>query len=949
MPGWLREYLVLTLAQLRVRSSDHRTSLALSPPAPCRLQYGTTYDLTCSYECCTKCVSSCSPGLILIPTCSWASDNLCLSASTFQTLSNQLTGSTKNVVKGAVTMAGVDTTTLANPAAVQVISNSIAVALQASIATATGASAPVISVKITSIVDAVTGQSFYSGARRLAAATATVAYSVTCGSPSTVALAQTAVSSPALGPAVVSVLPAQAALANVPSTLFASAAVQTAQVSGASAAGSPSAPESNSSLGALVLLLLPVGAAAYYFYSKNTKEAAKPTKTLSSASPNAAATFEEVERSNPVARSQFAPTTAATRAVALAAVFAVASAGVCLPGGNNPNNVGPGAFQPSGTIIALRVGDGVSPLIPNVATALFLDEINTATGAVLKTIAVPHTGTTLGRNLACTLSTGMFAAPFWKFDETPFTPAFAGVAATSTTPAIPAYSATFGPGAAGYTQRQGLIFDAANPTTRWGVQGPIPVGSYPLHYFDREGLLSDSYDGRFVTFPCYVATGQKGTAAGANIKMGGTFNNPCCSASPRAASCTGCLPTNADIGDKFAYDDKSIGMLRWDGVIETITRLPGSEFFYGPVTPDEPQYITSAITTGQLWPYVSYYAGNSGYNGEGTMNIPFNSLAPTKSGNRISTKPGYYDYGMLEFGSSTGIAPTSNTIAEPPLLFVTSPSMLNAGAVNMQHSDIKGISVGTVGGVPLLPPAGVQFQQLKGFQNFTGHPFGFWFESQSVVWLADAGLGLWDKTSCEIQRWTSTADILTGTWSKAGASIMVDATTPCFSLAGRMENKVPTLYTTTSTATSSKIYKIAAGVVSTVLTAGANQVYRAVALTPQPRANYTCPIGQYGTTYDLACSYDCCEPCTTSCPVGQKLVPVCSFDSDNLCISADSYTTLVAAVQAKANGGGRRLMLAATDGEVAAALEEVEEEASKPSAEDASLVLRVARALGLAH
>jgi hypothetical protein len=293
--------------------------------------------------------------------------------------------------------------------------------------------------------------------------------------------------------------------------------------------------------------------------------------------------------------------------------------------------------------------------------------------------------------------------------------------------------------------------------------------------------------------------------------------------------------------------------------------------------------------------------------------------------------------------SSSGSPPTSTTQAEPPLLFVTSPSMLNQGATNTQHQYLKGISVGTVGGVPLLPPAGVQFQQLKGFQNFTGHPFGFWFESQSSVWIADAGLGGFDKTSCEIQHWVSTKDILTGTWSKLGPSISVDTTTPCFSLQGRMENNVPTLYTTTSAATSSKIYKIAGGVVSTVITAGANQVYRAVALTPQPRANYTCPIGQYGTTYDLSCSYDCCEPCTTSCPVGKKIVPVCSFDSDNLCIDTGSYSALVAAVQTKANGGGRRLMMATTDGEVAAALE-----SGESSAEDVSLILRVARALGLA-
>ena len=458
--------------------------------------------------------------------------------------------------------------------------------------------------------------------------------------------------------------------------------------------------------------------------------------------------------------------------------------------------------------------------------------------------------------------------------------------------------------------------------------------------------MATSYDGRFVTFPCYVSQGQKTTTsstgavtttAGAYLKLGSKFNNPCCTTTPLPATCTSC-PV-----ESLSYDDKAIAMLRWDGVVDTITHLPGNQFFYGPVIPDEPQYVTSAITSGELWPYVSYFVGNSGDNGEGTMNIPFDSLAPTKGGNRITNTPGYYDYGQLGMYASSGPAPTATTTAAPPLLFVTSPSQLNAGAVNSQHQYLKGLSVGTVGGVPILPPAGVTFQQLAGFQNFTGHPFGFWFESQSSVWLADAGLGVFDKTLCQIQHWTSTSDITSGTWSLA-STISVDAAVPCYSLAGRMENGVPTLYTSTSTAASSKVYKIAAGVVSTVVTASANTVYRSVAIPPQPRGNYTCPIGQYGTTYDLTCSYDCCEPCTASCPAGQKLVPVCSFDSDNLCVDAGAYSQLVAAVQAKASGAGRRLLLAKTDGEVADALEAADE----PSAEDATLVARIARALGLA-
>ena len=94
-----------------------------------------------------------------MPLCSYASDNLCLDPSTFQALANILSGSTANTVAGALTVSGIDTTTLANPAAVQVISNSIVAALQGSIAKASGAAAPVLSVKITSIKDAVTGHS----------------------------------------------------------------------------------------------------------------------------------------------------------------------------------------------------------------------------------------------------------------------------------------------------------------------------------------------------------------------------------------------------------------------------------------------------------------------------------------------------------------------------------------------------------------------------------------------------------------------------------------------------------------------------------------------------------------------------------------------------------------------------------------------------------------------
>ena len=468
--------------------------------------YGTTYDLTCSYDCCTKCTPTCPAGLVLVPTCSWAADNLCLAPSTFQTLANVLTGSTTNTVPGAMTLAGLDTTTLSSAAAVQVVSNSITVALQASIAKATGAAAPVVQVKVTSIVDAASGVKFYSGsrrleaaaARRLVSATATVNYAVTCGSASTVALAQAAVNDPAVGASTVAALPAQAALAGVSAALFSKASAQVVQTSfsAASSGSSSSSSSGNGALGALVLLLLPVGAAAYYFYSK--KEEAP--KALSSAStPNL---NEQEERSNPI-RSTFAPTNA-VRAVALASLAALAMGSVCLPGGNNPNNVGAGAFAATGTVLGLRVGDGATALLPGMSQALFVDEISVATGAVVKTVAIPNTGTTLGKNLACTLATGMFAAPFWDFGATPFNPNFAGVAATATSPALPAYSAAYGPSAAGYTQRQGLTFNTANPAAGWGVQGPFPVGSVRA-FGAQSARVSAARERGHVSYPLSLA------------------------------------------------------------------------------------------------------------------------------------------------------------------------------------------------------------------------------------------------------------------------------------------------------------------------------------------------------------------------------------------------------------------------------------------------------------
>lgn len=81
-----------------------------------------------------------------------------------------------------------------------------------------------------------------------------------------------------------------------------------------------------------------------------------------------------------------------------------------------------GVFQPPGTtILGLRIGGGVNnmqpatPPMPLQAQALFIDEINIATGAIVKTIAIPSTGNILGQNLAATLSTGQFASASWNF------------------------------------------------------------------------------------------------------------------------------------------------------------------------------------------------------------------------------------------------------------------------------------------------------------------------------------------------------------------------------------------------------------------------------------------------------------------------------------------------------------------------------------------------------
>ncbi len=290
----------------------------------------------------------------------------------------------------------------------------------------------------------------------------------------------------------------------------------------------------------------------------------------------------------------------------------------------------PGKFSPVGTVLGLRVGGSAAGgadapvMVSGVAQPLFVDEINVATGAIVQTLVMPRSGTTLGKNLACTLSTGMFASNNWNYPGGDI--------------AQPTYcrAALQQPGLMdpqpGDCQRLYGNPENRSASKRWNKNWNVdPVGGghggaeYVHWFMDREGLMSTSYDGRFVTFPCYKS------AAGQKLKLGQWYEpNPSIYAS-----------------DALSYDDKTLATIRWDGVVDTITNLPGQHFFYGPIVPDEPQYITSAITTGNLWPTMAFFTGNSGYNGEGTMNVPFNGLAPTKSGNRISTRPGYFDYGQL--------------------------------------------------------------------------------------------------------------------------------------------------------------------------------------------------------------------------------------------------------------------------------------------------------------
>lgn len=281
---------------------------------------------------------------------------------------------------------------------------------------------------------------------------------------------------------------------------------------------------------------------------------------------------------------------------------------------------------------------------------------------------------------------------------------------------------------------------------------------------------------------------------------------------------------------------------------------------------------------------------------------------------------GYFDYGTINFGVR------SVTNGEP-LIFASYPSMLSAGLEGngLQHQELRGLSVMTVNGVPgLSTGGGVNFDPLPGFESYSGAPYGFVFETPQSLWLADAGPGatngpeycemlgdgvecppsypigqgwssggqppgLWDKYSCTIQHWTTSSPETTeGPWLY-DSSIVVASNAPCFSLTGHIIDEVFMLYTVTPITTAapfSYLYSINTITknVAVLKTASANVHYRSVVMPPSNRPNYTCPEGQYGAACDLSCAYDCCKPCTTSCPDGEILLSYCSTQWDNFCV-----------------------------------------------------------------
>jgi len=96
--------------------------------------------------------------------------------------------------------------------------------------------------------------------------------------------------------------------------------------------------------------------------------------------------------------------------------FSSAPAGSsCNVGNKNPNLPQPDVFQSSGTLLLLIVGDGSAPLLPGVAAPLAIAEIRGTDGVEIQRIELPTIGSTLGKNLACTLATGMYSNKTWNW------------------------------------------------------------------------------------------------------------------------------------------------------------------------------------------------------------------------------------------------------------------------------------------------------------------------------------------------------------------------------------------------------------------------------------------------------------------------------------------------------------------------------------------------------
>ena len=297
--------------------------------------------------------------------------------------------------------------------------------------------------------------------------------------------------------------------------------------------------------------------------------------------------------------------------LALLALLAphVAPQGSCFEGARSLNVPAPSPFSADGlsTVLVLRVGNDESSLVPGSASSLFLDEINVTSRFVRSSIALPTTGATVGGNLACALSTGMYAnASFSPWGNTGF---FADYCNNET-----AFWGQMPPSQGGaLCDAQGTHSPSAHYNASWNVD---PIGSghgdgaYPLWFWDREGLPSLSYDGRMVSFPCYVAASDEGVA----LKRGSWF---------------GAFTPD----DTSTYDDKTIAVVNAGGSVDTATHLPGSDFFLGPLAPNEPQYMVSAVTTGEfsfLNPKPFFFVGGAANNGEGVMYIDDDALSPSK-------------------------------------------------------------------------------------------------------------------------------------------------------------------------------------------------------------------------------------------------------------------------------------------------------------------------------